>query len=262
MNLFLLLLIHLFSIAQDQDTMTLLKRIESDADLMSSDHLGNVYLVKDNFLWKYNPEKDSLMSYNSKQYGDISFVDATNPYKILVFHRDYAMLQFLDNFLSQNASAINLQEIQFDQAELVCHSRENGFWVYDWTLQKIVRIDRNFQPTHESVNLKQWFGNNFQPNFMLEYNQRLYLNEPSRGVLVFDQFATYIKTIPLLKLESLQIKEKAIYFVEEGQFCNYNLESLEKKCIPLFTENLKDVRIEKNRLFVLEEGKLSIYQLE
>ena len=243
-----------------QKELTPISVIAKNANFMTTDHFGNIYLVNNNILWKFNKDGDSLSSYNTKSYGSISFVDATDPYKVLVFHRDYGILQFLDNFLSKNASPIELQELSFDQAELVCHSSENGFWVYDPTRQKIQRIDKNFNPTHQTVNLRQWFGSDFFPNYMLEYNQRLYVNDPKLGILVFDQFATYIKTIPLLGLKSPQLMEKLIYFHNKDQFCNYGLETLEKNCTPLPTKNALDVRIEKNRLHVLKDGILTTYK--
>lgn len=261
MNILFILLIALLPQQVEKKAPQLIKSIATQADIMSSDHMGNVYLAHKNTLWMYNSLGDSLRSYNTKQYGDISFIDATNPYKILVFHKDYGILQFLDNFLSQNAAPINLQELGFDMAQLACHSRENGFWVYDWTEQKVVRMDNNLRVTHQTVNLRQWFGNAFQPNFMLEYNQQVYLNEPSRGILIFDQFATYIKTIPLLGLNSPQIMEKSIYYHKNNQFCNYVLKSLELNCVDFASGEILDMHIQKNRLYLLEKGKLNIYLL-
>lgn len=50
----------------------------------------------------YNKDGDSLRAFNSRRYGNISFLDCTDPYKILAFFSDYNVTLILDNFLSEN----------------------------------------------------------------------------------------------------------------------------------------------------------------
>lgn len=261
MSLLLYFLIS-FAFLLPQQGSAPIKSIGLPADYITTDRLGNLYAVKNNFLWKYNSDGDSVSAYNTVQLGPISSVDATDPYKILVFYKTYGILQFLDNFLSQNASPIYLHDIGFDQVELACNSSENGFWVYDPTHQKIKKLNSQFRATHETMNLLQWFGRGFQPNFMIEYNQKLYVNEPTRGILVFDQFATYIKTIPLLGLESPQIMEDEIFYHQKNSFCRYGFKTLESNCVELKDLKLKDARYEKNRLYLLKQNGIEIRGLE
>lgn len=241
---------------------SVVKRIDLSADYITTDRLGNLYAVENNYLWKYNSNGDSVSSYSSVQFGPISSIDATDPYKILVFYKTYGILQFLDNFLSQNASPIYLHDIGFDQVQLACNSSENGFWLYDPTHQKIKRLNSQFRTTHQTINLLQWFGKGFQPNFMIEYNQKLYVNEPSRGILVFDQFATYIKTIPLKGLESPQVMEDMIYYHQQDSFCQYGFKTLESSCVELTGMDLQDARFEKDRLYLLTEAGIEIRNIE
>lgn len=261
MNLLLYTFLAFFSFLAQEGTKTI-NTIDIPADYITTDRLGNLYIIKNNNLWKYSSDGDSISSYNTVQFGPISFVDATDPYKILVFYKNYGILQFLDNFLSENASPIYLHDIGFNQVELACNSSENGFWIYDPTHQKIKRLNSQFRTTHETVNLLQWFGRGFQPNFMIEYNQKLYVNEPSRGILVFDQFATYIKTIPLKGLESPQIMEDVIFHHDKNSFCKYGFKTLENQCVEMEDAEMLDARFEKNRLYLLTDERIEIRQVE
>jgi hypothetical protein len=219
-----------------------------------------MYLVEKNYIWMYNKDGDSLRSFNSNRYGNITHLDVTDPYKILVFFRDYNLTLFLDNFLSENGSAIDMQELGFDQATLVCLSREKGFWVFDQLRQKVFRLNEDFEITHQTVNFNQWFGKQLQPNYMIQYNNRLYLNEPESGIYVFDHFGTYLKKIPLLGLQDLQLLEKSIGYNTDSTYCNYELEEFETYCQQVNLPNLKDARKEKGRFYALNNKKCVIYR--
>ena len=102
------------------------KKVKQEADFITTDRLGNLYVVKNDFIWMYNRDGDSLREFNTKRYGKIHFVDCSDPYKILVFFKDFNVIQYLDNFLSENGPPRDMQELGFDQATLVCLSQESG----------------------------------------------------------------------------------------------------------------------------------------
>lgn len=227
---------------------------------MTTDRLGNLYLAEDNFIWMYNNKGDSIGAFNSKKYGEISFVDATDPYKILVFFRDYNLIVFLDNYLSENGEPIDLQNLGFDQVVMACLSREKGFWVFDQLKQKIFHLNDNFEVTHETVNLSQWFGKAVEPNGMIEYNNQLYLNDKKTGVYVFDHFGTFMKKIPIKDLDQFQMLDGGLNYLDSNQFCQYNFQSFSTNCRKLIQPEIKTARIEKNKLYLLTKEKTIIYK--
>lgn len=234
--------------------------IEKEAEFISTDRLGNLYIAKENFLWMYNKDGDSLYAFNSKRYGTISSIDCSDPYKVLVFFRNYGFILFLDNYLSENGDPLDLQELGFDQVTQACHSRENGFWVFDQMRQRIYHLNDNFKVTHESVNFMQWFGKRLNPTFMIEYNNQLFVNIPEEGIFVFDHFGTYLKTIPLKNLKEPQVIDGNINFVENNQFCQYQRKSMEKACSTFDLDTLIQARIEKGRLYTSDGKKCKIYK--
>lgn len=236
------------------------KKINKEANFITTDRLGNLYVVNSNYIWMYNRDGDSLRAFNTKRYGEISFVDCSDPYKILVFFKDFNVILYLDNFLSENGPPRDMQELGFDQATLVCLSQERGFWVFDQLKQKALRLDANFQVTHETVNFIQWFGRRLLPNYMEQYNNRLYLNEPESGVYVFDHFGTYIKKIPLIGLKNPQMLEKVISYVEDGKYCNFKLMELENQCDSLQVEEVYGARKEKGRFYMHSNRGVEIFK--
>ena len=233
--------------------------IKKKAVNISTDRLGNLYLIKENNIWLYNNQGDSIAAFNSRKYGEISYVDTTDPYKILVFFQDYGIIIFLDNYLSVNGDPINLQDLGFDRVSIACLSRENGFWVFDQLRQKAYHLDDNFKITHETVNLTQWFNKTFEPTNLLEYNNQLFLSD-DEALYIFDHFGTYTNKHPLKNIDHLQFIDDKILYMDSGKFCEYNLKKIQTNCVELPKANIQHARMEKNRLFISGEKSVSIFQ--
>ncbi len=245
---------------QEKVSWPVIKTIKRKANSISTDRLGNLYLIGANDILLYNTKGDSIAAFNSRKYGEISHVDTTDPYKILVFFKDYALILFLDNFLSEKGSPIDLQRLGFDQVVMACQSRVSGFWIYDQMSQKAYRLNDDLTIIHQSINLSQWFQKRIIPNEMIEFNNKLYLNEYESGVYVFDHFATYLNKIDLKEIKSIQVLENRINYVQANQFCEYDIKSFTSKCRPLDKGNIIDARVEKNRFYLLDSVNATIYK--
>lgn len=208
----------------------------------------------------FNKAGDSLREFNSRKFGNITYIDATDPYQILVFFKDYNLIVFLDNFLSQNGEPLDLQELGYDQISFACQSREKGVWLFDPLRQKIIKLDQNFKPTHESLNLAQWFGKNIQPDYMVEFNNQLFITQPNDGFFVFDHFGTFMKKIPLKTAEHPQIIAGKINYMSSNRLCQYNLNSFETFCDSLPTKNITSFRIEQGRAYLKDANTVQIFK--
>ena len=244
------------------DNFELVAKIDRTCEYMTTDQLGNIYIGDAQNLYMYNKFGDSLNAFNSRRFGDISFVDATDPYKILVYFQDYNFILFLDNYLAENGEAIDLQTLGFDQSSMACRSRENGFWVFDRIRQKIFHLDADFNQTHETVNLIQWFGKRINPNFMVEYNNQLYVNEKKSGIYVFDHFGTFLKKIPIQDLDHFQVREASLNFEVNDQLCSYSMVDFEQNCTPLNNDSLVNARVEKEKLYLSTRTNSFIYRIK
>jgi len=240
----------------------LVGEISKSSTYMTTDQLGNIYIGDGQNLYMYNKFGDSLNAFNSRRYGNITFVDATDPYKILLYFRDYNYILLLDNYLAINGEAIDLQTLGFDQSSIVCRSRVNGFWVFDRIRQKIFQLDAEFNQMNETVNLIQWFGKRINPNFMVEYNNQLYVNEKNSGIYIFDHFGTFLRKIPIKGLTNIQPRGDKINFELSDKLCIYSMIDFEKNCEPLNHDSLINARIEKEKLYISTKSKSYIYLIK
>jgi len=210
----------------DQEPLVL----KSKQNFFTGDNFGNAYIVNEDELLKYLGSGKFFARYSNLKLGGITFVDATNPLKLLLYYRDFQQIVFLDNQLSNNSEAVSLEQLGYEQTELVCAGANNSFWLYNKQNNELIRFDENLRKVAATGNLKQILQTNLSPNFMLEHNGYLFLNCPETGILVFDIFGAFSKTIALKSLKHFQVNENIIYYPRDSLFCSYNFKLFEEAC--------------------------------
>lgn len=235
--------------------------IESEVKLFTTDELEKVYIAQKDVIELYDPDGDFLFKNSGKRFGQISSIDATYSLKPIVFFKEQMEMMLLDNTLSLQGDVVPLDTRGYPQAELVCSSVNSNYWIYDRLNLELVRVNDQFNTITSTGRLDQLINIAPDPNFLIEYNNWVYLNDPSNGILVFDIYGTYYKTIPLLDLSRLQIRGNNIYFYKEGKFQSYNMKSFEQAVLAVPEDNPIHVRKEKNRLFVQSVKGITIYRI-
>jgi hypothetical protein len=181
-----------------------------------------------------------------------------NPLKILVYYADYSTIITLDNTLSQTGR-INLLQLGSNQVSAACVALDNNIWIYDAVLFKLRKIDGNMNVLMESEDLNALIGKPIRANFLMEKDNFLYVNDPEAGILIFDSYGSYVKTVPLLGLRDFQKVQDQLVFFKDGKLYSYHLLTFITEEIILPETDCVNVSIEKDRLFVLKKDLLNIY---
>ena len=236
---------------------TPLFEIITEANQIYSDNLGNLYVVKDFALLKYNPSGNLLFTYSDNFMGEISSISIGEGLKVMVYYRDNGQMVVLDNTLSQIASAVNLNFNNLGTTTLATTSVQNSFWFFDPIGGAIIRTTNTINVIFNSGNLSQLLNYRINPNFMVEYSNRLYLNDPKIGILVFDIFGTYLKTIPIKGLIKFQVAEKGLYFYSNNQLYFYDFQYFNQIVIPLAVKGALQALVSNKMLFILSDNAVS-----
>lgn len=250
-KLSLLLLLNLVCWKVQAQSVLSIGAVKDEFSFFTTDNLGNMYTVRKHELKKFKPDGTLWLRFSDISLGDISFVDATNPMKILVFYKDFSRIQFVDNMLAERSPVIQLQQLGFDQTVVSCTSFDNGFWLFDQLNFELVRFNQDLIQTQDIKNLNQILGYEFTPNFLTEHNNWLYMNIPDKGILVFDIFGTYFKTIPLFGLTEFQVYNDLVYFLMNGKPNVYNMKTLQTFSLDL-PDSISKFRIEKEKIFTTQ----------
>lgn len=237
-------------------------RVSVKGLLLVTDKLQQCYVVTSrNELLKYNKEGQLLFQYNNNRLGNLKWVDATDPFNVLLFYPDYFTVVLLDRTLNI-VGEYQLYDLNITDVNAVAMANDNNLWYFDENAGKVKKISRAGETVEESVNTRLLLEKNIQPVNMLEANNRVYLNVPDTGVLIFDNFGTYLKQIPIKDLSSFQIIENQLVYQKEDKLLSYHLKSFltAEITLPFKLEQEDQLKIRKGVLFLLKANELLIYK--
>ncbi len=225
----------------------------------TTDELGNVYALSGDVLELYDKQGRSLIRNSVKTFGRITHMDAFYSLKPMVFSAEQGNLAVLDNTLSVQGSVINISR-KFPQVVLAAMSVQNNFWLFDERELSILRVDGQLRPLADTGRLDQLLGTTPQPVAMHEHDSWLYVNDRGNGILVFDLFGTYSRTIPITNAASFEVRANEIYYFSEGKLWLYDMRSFAIREIPLpdGLDQIMDARVERGVLYLLMKDRLLI----
>jgi len=262
--LFIILLTNCSAKSIPSDTSAayqLIETIELDARLIASDKLQQLYVVTEkNEVIKYSSEGKEIFRFTNNTLGELTHIDVTNPFTLLLFYPDFLTIYSLDRTMNKSGE-FNLFDLNLTNVETVGVSNDNNVWLYDNAFFKIKKINRNGEVLRESENLRNQLDINLQPNFIHERENWLYVNDPELGILVFDIYGQYVKKIDIKNLTSFQIIDNQLIYQEKNELKSFHLQSLQTKIIDLPKGIEKDdqVIIQKSRLFIRKDEKVEVY---
>lgn len=240
-----------------------LPSIHKTARWMEVDKMKNLYLILDDHtLLKYSPIGELLSQFNENTLGAITYVDISNPFRILVYYKDFTTVVFLDRTLSETRRH-DLSNFDIPQVQALGTASDNNMWLFDNNTFTLKKINPQNQVIVESTDLNLLISDDINPNRLVEFENKVYMNAPNIGVLVFDVFGNYIKTISLPNLEYFQLHEEQIFYVENKIFKVYNLFSFQTNEIklPVLEDNLQQVCIAQEHLYIKYSNEIKIFAL-
>ena len=236
--------------------------IKGTFDTFTSDELGNVYALEGDELSLWYPDGRSWLRNSLKTFGRITLIDAFYSLKPMVFTLEQGQVAVLDNTLSLQGSVINLPRNGFPQVELACMSVQNSFWLFDARDLQLIRVDAQLRQLASTGRIDQLLGFTPHPTHMQELDNWLYVSDPDEGILVFDLFAAYYKTIPITGIERFEVRDGAIYFFQDGVLQRYDLRSFAIDPLPMPEgHTVLDARMERGRLYLRTPDRILIMRV-
>jgi len=244
--------------------LTLQKTIAGNFRDFYADNLGNVYLINpDNQVKKLNANGDSLTVYNdTRRYGDLYSMDVSNPFKALIFYKDFLTIVVVDKFLNR-LNTINLRNYNILQAKAVALSYDNNYWVFDQWSNTLKKIDDNGKLLLESADFRLAFTDEFNPQKIIDADGVLYLYDDKIGWKIFDYYGHFKKNLPFPSWTNVQafngmvygwinenLVQSAVAFPEEKYFAT-----------GISAQQFKKMFRAGNNFYVLNTDGLSIYNL-
>jgi len=235
-------------------------------DLFTTDELGELYTLRGNDLDLYDQHGKHLAHNSFNSFGPISRIDAFSSLKPLIYSRAQAQLAVLDNTLSIQGSATDLNRRGLPQTILACMGVQGCFWFFDERDLQLMRLDGQLKTLANTGRLDQLLGFTPAPTYMTESDSKLYMVDPERGVLVFDLFGTFMRTLPILGAQTIQVRDGLVWFVSDGAMHRYDMRllTIDEVAWPTSADSLapRDARIEHGRLYRLMPDRILVDRLD
>jgi hypothetical protein len=186
--------------------------------------------------------------------------------RILVFYQDFLQVIFLDNTLSISGEGVSFIKLGYQQVQLACSAHNDGMWIYDQENFSLILLDKNLEIAQQTINLHSFVREGLQPIGIVEYNNRVYLNNPTSGVLIFDNYGTYYETVPGKGCTQFQPLGDWVYMMsppkdssEISTITAQNLKTDESKNFEMPISDFKNFRLGLDLLMLQTENSIALY---
>ncbi len=179
-----------------------------EAKILKVDALGNAYVATANTLkkYEYSPFGDTQLNYYDNKYGDISSIDVSNPFQILIWYKDFQVIQILDKHLTL-LQEISLQDLGLN-ISAVALSGDKSIWIFDAYQYKLLKINTQKEIIFES-NPITFDDKPVVAKMMIENKGFLYLLD--QKIIQFDRFAKQMTTFNAVNIDDFHFYKH--YFI-------------------------------------------------
>lgn len=249
---------------QNDSAFSVLKTIKGDFSNFTADNLGNLYIIsKNNQLKKLNPKGDSMGVFNDvRKYGKLSYIDAANPLKTLLFYRDFRTIVVLDRLMNI-VNTIDLRKQGIFQVRAIAQSYDNNVWIFDEQESKLKKIGEDGKLISETADLRLVFDEAPVPVAMFDQNSFVYIYDPGKGMFIFDYYGALKNKLPLTGYTDVQVVGNTILGRKDGKLMIYETGTLQMResILPVFIQSAANIQLSPQGIYLLEPGMLRLYRM-
>lgn len=230
----------------------------------SVDRLGNFYFVlSTGVMQKYDPDGNLL---NEVKDGvvPLTLLEPWNPLKVFTYSNKSKLIKYWDHHLALLVE--KPLEPSFSIApRLVCPANEvHKAWILDaadYTIKKVNLATNEIEI--DAVLPKGWASDNSNYVFMREYQNRIFLLDKNKGILMLNMLGKLITTIEVKGLEYFNFMGEELCYRENGKVLLFDLFTGETRKMADLPEpgNVIFTIITDERLVVGRKGKVIFYTL-
>lgn len=261
----MILFLSLGSIAQETSAFRVKRSVPGDFSGFTADNLGNIYAIThNNQLKKYNTKGDSMGVFNDvRKYGKLTYIDASNPLKTLLFYKDFRTIVVLDRLLNM-VNTIDLRKANIFQVKAMAQSYDNNVWVFDEQESKLRKIGEDGKIISETADLRIVLDEAPVPVSIFDQNRFVYMYDPLKGMYVFDYYGALKNKLSLLDWTDVQVIGNSILGRKDGRLMQYTTGTLQLKetVLPDFLQKAENILLAPQGIFILESNGIRLYSTD
>jgi hypothetical protein len=226
------------------------------------DMQGNIYLsTQTGSIIKLDSSFRELASYTAEKIIPISSIDVSNRFRIFGFYKNNQSFILLDqNLRILNDHAIDSRMVGNGVA--ACYASDQTIWIFDDLDFSLKKLNPSLNQIVINVRLSLLVGaKQYQIIQMEEYQNRIYVNNSTDGIYVFNKFGNFLKKIDISTPQLFKIYKAKLYFVDQSAIKAIDLYTNEMEMISEIkkTENILAILVYDHQIFAVYPD--SVYRL-
>lgn len=176
-----------------QDTLRWQVEVPYRAYQAAADGLGHVYLLTDSRVCevlKFDMAGQLLYRYSNNRLGRASWIDVSDPLRLLIWYGDFRTAVFLDRTANVLAT-LNMSDAGFPEVRSVGTARDGRLWAYDALTFRLLKLGNEGEIVQESAPLNLLTDAPAHPGRLEEWNNAVYLQDSLEGIFLFDAFGQF-----------------------------------------------------------------------
>ena len=245
-----ILLFFIVSISSSQEIETkFISTTPLHADtFIGVDEFDHIYYLKNNVLFKKS-ENDNI-NYSNVQLGKITSVNIQNPFKIVLFYKDFNSVIILDNKLNELTNRIDLtKETLFNNVELVSISSENDLWLYA-SDTKLYLYDYKNHFVKLQTQPMNFYHNGLEPKLIKSTYKNVWLIATD-GVIQFNEYGNYIEFFKQKEITKFfPLKKRLVYCMDSSFYLLEN--NLSFPILLEYKKTMKDIYVNNTSIYIYD----------
>lgn len=240
-----------------------LKTVKIESLITVSTDLKYLYITNhQGDIIKYDTSGTQINIFSPNNGTLISSIEARFPLKVFVFNKDIQTYLFLDKQFNPSPEyQLSLPEV--DYVNLATFNGRQHLWLVDIGNLNLVKYDLNLNTIISNSALQNYILNDINTlNFIKTYQHQVYVNNQNVGIMVFDDFGNYIKTLPYKGLDFFEFLHDELYFLQNNTLKFVNLYNHQERSIEFQTDSIYEfVLTFEGRIFLFTKEEMHIYKI-
>jgi hypothetical protein len=231
---------------------------------VSLDRNGNIYISDEKGnINKYDSLGTPLTTFSPQKLGVPTMLESWYTLKIFAFYRDFQEFVLLDRFLNFTPN-YKFRSDAIGFVRMATMAADFNLWVVDdadFSLKK-------YSPQQHEVLFQTSFDlllglQDYDINFMREYQNNLYINDHNSGILVFDNMGNYKKKLPFKGLTQFNFLNDELYYLQDNKISFFNLYNFKEKSISLPQEiKARFVLINRHSIALFDNSSMYLLKIK
>lgn len=232
--------------------------------LASVDRLGNFYFVlPSGKMQKYDGE-GTLLDETTSSILPITLLEPWNPLKVFTYSSQQRKYQFWDHHLERLEDK-SLEPSFSITPQLVCPANENNkAWILDIADYSLKRVDLLTHKIDLETTLPSDWGNeNSKIVFMREYQNRIFLLDQQKGILMLNNLGIPITTIKIIGLTFFNFVGQELCYRNGNDILLLDLFTGDIRKVATLPdiENIIETILTDERLVVVTRSDIQIFRM-